>query len=88
MNPTVAELTEAAAAAVGAPGAIPGSEEQARARLGDYFAEVLLLDQATDAAKARAELGWSPSHPGLANEFLQGSYHKAGAVDQPPASRQ
>jgi hypothetical protein len=28
-----------------------------RARLGDYFAEVLLLDQGTDAAKARAELG-------------------------------
>ena len=88
MNPTVAELTEAAAAAVGAPGAIPGSEEQARARLGDYFAEVLLLDQGTDAAKARAELGWYPSHLGLVNEFLQGSYHKREAIDQPAASRQ
>ena len=58
VNPTVAELTEAAAAAVGAPGAVPGSDDEARARLGDYFAEVLLLDQGTDAAKARAELGW------------------------------
>ena len=87
VNPTVAELTEAAAAAVGAPGAIPGSDDEARARLGDYFAEVLLLDQGTDAAKARAELGWSPSHPGLVDEFLQGSYRKGGAVDQPAAGR-
>jgi nucleoside-diphosphate-sugar epimerase len=52
VNPTVAELTEAAAAAVGAPGAVPSSDDEARARLGDYFAEVLLLDQGTDAAKA------------------------------------
>jgi len=88
VNPTVAELTEAAAAAVGAPGAVPGSDDEARARLGDYFAEVLLLDQGTDAAKARAELSWSPSHPGLVNEFLQGSYHKGEAVDQPAAGRQ
>ena len=53
LNPTVAELTEAAAVAAGAPGAVPGSDEEARARLGDYFAEVLLLDQGTDAARAR-----------------------------------
>ena len=69
LNPTVAELTEAAAVAAGAPGAVPGSDDEARARLGDYFAEVLLLDQGTDAAKARAELDWSPSHPGLVDEF-------------------
>jgi nucleoside-diphosphate-sugar epimerase len=73
-NPTVAELTEAAAAAAGAPGAVAGSDDEARARLGDYFAEVLLLDQGTDAAKARAELDWQPSHPGLADEFRHGSY--------------
>jgi nucleoside-diphosphate-sugar epimerase len=76
LHPTVAELTEAAAVAVGAPGAVPGSDSEARARLGDYFAEVLLLDQGTDAAKARAELGWSPSHPSLDEEFRQGSYGK------------
>jgi nucleoside-diphosphate-sugar epimerase len=76
LHPTVAELTEAAAVAVGAPGAVPGSDSEARARLGDYFAEVLLLDQGTDAAKARAELGWSPSHPSLDEEFRQGSYRK------------
>jgi nucleoside-diphosphate-sugar epimerase len=74
LTPTVAELTEAAAAAVGAPGAVPGSDEEARARLGDYFAEVLLLDQATTAARARAVMGWQPTHPGLTEEFRNGSY--------------
>jgi len=73
-NPTVAELTEAAAVAAGAAGAVQGSDEEARKRLGDYLAEVLLLDQGTIAAKARAELDWSPSHPGLVEEFRDGSY--------------
>jgi nucleoside-diphosphate-sugar epimerase len=75
-NSSVAELTAAAAIAVGAPGAVPGSADEARARLGDYFAEVLLLDQASVAAKARTELGWSPRHPGLVDEFRRGSYRK------------
>ena len=74
LNSSVAELTEAAAIAAGAPGAVPGSDEEARGRLGEYFAEVLLLGQGTIAAKARAELDWSPSHPGLVEEFRQGSY--------------
>jgi nucleoside-diphosphate-sugar epimerase len=74
VNSTVAELTEAAAVAAGAPGAVPGSDQEARGRLGEYFADVLLLDQGTEAAKARAELGWSPSHPGLVDEFRNGSY--------------
>jgi nucleoside-diphosphate-sugar epimerase len=78
-NATVAELTEAAAVAAGAPGAVPGSDEEARARLGDYFAEALLLDAGTDAAKARAELDWRPSRPGLVEEFRHGSYRKAEA---------
>jgi nucleoside-diphosphate-sugar epimerase len=73
-NSTVAEITEAAAIAVGAPGAVAGSDDEARQRLGDYFAEVLLLDQHTDATKARTELGWDPSRPTLVEEFRQGSY--------------
>jgi nucleoside-diphosphate-sugar epimerase len=73
-NPTVAEITQAAAVAAGAPGAVPGSAQEARTRLGDYFAEVLLRDQATTAARARAELGWEPSRPSLADEFRHGSY--------------
>jgi nucleoside-diphosphate-sugar epimerase len=79
LNPTVAELTEAAAVAAGAPGAVPGSDDEARARLGDYFAEVLLLDQGIDAAKAKADLDWSPSHPGLVDEFRSGSYRAVTA---------
>lgn len=78
MNPTVAELTEAAAVAAGAAGAVPGSDDEARARLGDYFAEVLLLDQGTVAARARDQLSWSPTHPGLVDEFRDGSYAYEG----------
>jgi len=76
LNSTVAEITQAAAVAAGAPGAVPGSSDEARARLGDYFAEVLLLDQGTKATKARSELDWTPSHPSLVDEFLHGSYRK------------
>jgi nucleoside-diphosphate-sugar epimerase len=74
LSSTVADLTEAAAVAAGAPGAVPGSEEEARARLGDYFAEVLLLDQGTAATRASSELGWHPTRPGLVDEFRHGSY--------------
>jgi nucleoside-diphosphate-sugar epimerase len=77
-NSTVAEITEAAAVAAGAPAAVAGSDDEARARLGEYFADVLLLDQGTDAAKARAELDWQPSHPGLADAFRHGSYRANG----------
>jgi nucleoside-diphosphate-sugar epimerase len=76
-NPSVAELTEAAATAVGAPGAVPGSDEEAHQRLGDYFAEALLLDQGTAAARARTELGWVPSQLGLVEELREGSYRNA-----------
>jgi nucleoside-diphosphate-sugar epimerase len=76
LTETVAELTEAAAVAAGAPGSVPGSDQEARERLGDYFAEVLLLDQGTDAPRARAELGWQPSHSSLTDEFRHGSYRK------------
>ena len=82
LNPTVAELTEAAAVAVGAPGAVPGSDEEARARLGDYFAEVLLHDQATDAAKARADLSWRPSRPGFVDDLRNGSYLKRSTQER------
>lgn len=77
-NPTVADLTEAAAVAVGAPGAVAGSDDEARARLGEYFADVLLLDQSAEAARARAELGWRPTHPGLAEDLRHGSYRTNG----------
>jgi nucleoside-diphosphate-sugar epimerase len=77
-NATVAELTQAAAVAAGAPGAVAGSDDEAKARLGDAFAEVLLLDQITDSAKAHTELGWQPSRPALADDFRNGSYRMNG----------
>jgi nucleoside-diphosphate-sugar epimerase len=76
LNSTLAELTEAAAVAADAPGAVPGSDEEARARLGDAFAEVLLLDQGVEAGRAQAELGWRPSQPGLVDDFRSGSYRR------------
>jgi nucleoside-diphosphate-sugar epimerase len=79
LNPTVADITEAAAVAVGAPGAVAGSDEEARARLGDYFAEVLLLDQNAPATRVRNELDWRPSRPGLVEEFRHGSYRQVTA---------
>jgi hypothetical protein len=69
--------------AAGAPGAVPGSDEEARARLGASFAEVLLLDQGTTADRVRTTLGWQPSHPSLVDEFRHGSYQgrvRQGAV--------
>jgi nucleoside-diphosphate-sugar epimerase len=76
LSPTVADLTEAAAVAVGAPGAVAGSDAEARSRLGDYFAEVLLLDQVSLATRARDSLGWEPSHRSLIEELRTGSYRK------------
>jgi hypothetical protein len=44
-------------------------------RLGDYFAEVLLLDRGKRTGPtAWAGLGWHSSHPLLVDEFRRGSY--------------
>ena len=82
LNPTVADLTEAAAVAAGAAGAIPGSDDEARSRLGEYFAEVLLLDQGSAATKASTELGWNPTRPGLVDESVRAA--TAGKVPTRP----
>ena len=50
------------------------SDVSAPNRGSDYFAEVLLLDQATTAVRARTELGWTPSRPTLVEEFRTGTY--------------
>ena len=79
-NPTVAELTAGGRRRGRRAGSGPRLRRRGPGtRLGDYFAEVLLLDQGTDAAKARAELGWHPSHPGLVDEFRHGSYRSVAA---------
>lgn len=66
--------TEGAAVAAGATGAVPGSDDEGRARLGDYLAEVLLLDQRSKAIRVQSELDWTPSHPSPVDEFRHGSY--------------
>jgi nucleoside-diphosphate-sugar epimerase len=68
-SPTVAELTSAAAAAAGARGAVPGSDAEARLRLGNLLAEVLLLDQHVVTTRARDAFGWRPSRRSLVEEF-------------------
>jgi nucleoside-diphosphate-sugar epimerase len=83
LDQTVAEITQAAAVAAGASGAVPGSDDEARARLGDYLAEVLLLDQETKTAKARSELDWAPARPSLVDEFRQGSHRSRGRPRHP-----
>jgi hypothetical protein len=54
-----------------------GSVDEARQRLGAYFADVLLLDQQAYAHKARTQLGWTPSGPSLVDEFVDGTYSHA-----------
>ena len=39
----------------------------------------LYVAEITEAAKARAELDWRPSHPDLVDEFRNGSYRNGGA---------
>ena len=68
-NPTVGELGAAFAGAAAAP----ETEDDSRARLGGPFADALLLDQQSTAAKAWA-LGWTPTGPSLVNEFTTGTY--------------
>ena len=67
-HPTVRELAEATGSAVA-----PESAEATRARLGEAFADALLLDQQFDNGYALS-LGWQPSAPTLAEELRSGSY--------------
>jgi nucleoside-diphosphate-sugar epimerase len=66
-NPTVLELGQAVVGAEGST--VPESIEETNGRLGELFAEALLLDQSTDAAKSKRELGWTPSRPSLTEEL-------------------
>lgn len=58
---------------------LTGSDQEARARLGDSLAEVLLLDQGATSARPENELDWRPTHPGLVEEFRHGSYRQVTA---------
>jgi nucleoside-diphosphate-sugar epimerase len=84
LNPTVAELTEAAAAA-GAPGAVPGSDEEAQKRLGDDFAEVLLLDQGTIARPEPSSIGLHPTQDLRRNSATEATATNRADKATPPS---
>jgi len=74
-NPTVRELGEAiAAGSEVAEGVRAESVAQTRARLGEAFADALLLDEQASGAKARAELGWTPTARPLVEQLAAGTY--------------
>ncbi|MCS5714370.1 NAD-dependent epimerase/dehydratase family protein [Herbiconiux sp. CPCC 205716] len=76
-NPTVRELTEAAAQAAGLDGRVEASTvEAAHERLGEQFADALLLDQQATGSAARIDLGWEPNGPSLVEELRSGSYKR------------
>ncbi|MCU1402582.1 MAG: hypothetical protein QOD27_858 [Microbacteriaceae bacterium] len=70
-NPTVMEL---AGAASRGNAMIKETREETHARLGAAFADALLLDQRATGARAKSELGWTPSGPSLVEELETGSY--------------
>lgn len=74
-NPTVRELGEAIAAGYDvAEGVRPESPADTRARLGEAFADALLLDEQASGATARAELGWEPVARPLVEQLAAGEY--------------
>ena len=82
-NPTVRELTEAAATAAGIAGGVTAeSADASRERLGAGYADALLLDQQATGMRARIDLGWEPNRPSLVEELTSGSYApQRAAVD-------
>lgn len=69
-SPTVRELGEAIVAASGGELA-PEGDAATLERLG-AFGEALLLDQQASGARARADLGWSPTAPTLTDLLREG----------------
>jgi nucleoside-diphosphate-sugar epimerase len=70
-NPTVRELADAAAQGAGV---VAESVQESRDRLGEAFADALLLDQQASGAHAKESLGWSPSGPSLVDDLASRSY--------------
>lgn len=67
VNPTVREIAEASSPV----GVIVETPDETRARLGEAFADALLLDQQAVGDKAH-ELGWAPRRPSLVEELRAG----------------
>ncbi|MDQ1726627.1 MAG: hypothetical protein QOK14_672, partial [Frankiaceae bacterium] len=73
-SPTVRELGEAASRSSGSGAVVADTVEGTRARLGEAFADALLMSQQASGARARTELGWTPESPSLTDELAHGSY--------------
>ena len=52
--------------------------EATRARLGEAFADALLLDQQFGVSSKATALGWSPQGPTLLEDVERGSYAQHG----------
>lgn len=61
-NPTVRQIGEASAHGATV---VEETQKESRARLGEAFADALLIDQQSRASGAVAELGWAPRRPSL-----------------------
>ena len=72
-NPTVRDLAEA-----NGGDAVAEPVERTRARLGEAFADALLLDQQFVLGRKGLELGWSPQGPTLIEDLGEGSYAQHG----------
>ena len=80
-NPTVRALGEAIAAGYDvADGVRPESAADTRSRLGEAFADALLLDEQAAGAAARADLGWAPVGRPLVEQLAAGEYLDEGAA--------
>jgi hypothetical protein len=69
-NPTVRELAEAYH---GVGKTVAETPEESRERLGEEFADALLLDQQATGNTAKNLFSWAPSHPTLI-ELLRDGY--------------
>lgn len=73
-NPTVAEIAAAASRGAGGSGRVRPSTAAETDELFGPLARALCLDQRATGAKARQELGWRPTGPGLLHDLELGSY--------------
>ncbi|WP_374947715.1 NAD-dependent epimerase/dehydratase family protein [Agreia sp.] len=74
-NPTVREIGEAVAFGQGLGSRVEEETiDTSRARLGEAFADALLLDQQSRGTSARIDLGWEPNGPSILDELRTGSY--------------
>lgn len=78
-NPTVREIGEAAAVGQKLDSRVEEhTVEETRARLGEAFADALLLDQQARGSAARIDLGWEPNGPSILDELRTGSFASKG----------